>query len=523
MTDEEFKKQLAAVGPLDYLNLGRLLCRLHEASSEQLREPIRAEIADEERLLEADIAQGNGRAHPIRDLLVQCRLSLEDQELALRVVCVAGHLQITTPRLPTVSQIAHAANHIKGLLGFVECRKVVVMLCEKNVFMVGSSPASPTDHYIGLHKSIIDYLTGSPAINMPSPDGSPRSPTPKGRLQGAGSSARKLYELARKRVIGLDPLVRAACTRVIMHRDRGLLLQSGANPNLTGANQVLLLLGPSGSGKTFLLQSVAEVAGFPFSLFDATALTEEGFVGLSASDAVASLIAAAGKDEAVARYGILCLDEWDSRAVKQAGTRDIAGAVQKAVLRLIEGCSFPVGGRRSGMDRPTTFDSRGTMFAFAGAFAGLAEILQRRSRQKSGLGFAGAAGETLTPESDLYEGLLEYGCAPEFLNRVTRVLVFPRPTLEQLIAIATSLHGPIAKVNAGLSNRLSLDFDEAAVRLMAAHAFETKRYARGITSLVQTIAEDLVFSGARGRQVVLAEEVRDVIAAMRDGAAGLMA
>ena len=188
-------------------------------------------------------------------------------------------------------------------------------------------------------------------------------------------------------VVGLDSEIRTVACRLAIHMRRAALIQQGKDPG--SPNEALLFVGPSGTGKTWLAENAGRVCGLPFGAISSTDITSEGYIGMSTDDAIKQVIVAANNDIQRARYGICFFDEWDKKRSSgwEAGEVDISGAsVQQSVLRLIEGCEFQVGGRRSSLDRAVKIDTHGMFFVFAGAFNGLKDIVGKHGVQR--IGFA---------------------------------------------------------------------------------------------------------------------------------------
>ena len=322
-------------------------------------------------------------------------------------------------------------------------------------------------------------------------------------------SARELAARIAQHVIGLDAEVRTFACRLALHQRRAAMLRAGADPGTP--NEVLLFVGPSGCGKTFLAETAGRVCGLPFGVSNSTDLTADGYQGLSIDDAVRTVIAAANNDLEQARYSILVFDEWDKRRASgsEYGSRDVAGsAVQQAVLRLIEGTEFQVGGRRGGFEMPYTINTRGMFFTFAGAFVGLDELMAKRTAH--GIGFGGEA--TRSDRLYVHDALVDFGLIPEFVNRLTGILSFPPPTVEQLIQITERAVVPSYRRLLAASGA-DLQVEPEAVRRIAASALATGTFARGLKSVVARLVEDAVFEERKGVISLGADEVDRAIEA----------
>ena len=320
---------------------------------------------------------------------------------------------------------------------------------------------------------------------------------------------RQLAELIAKDVVGLEAEVRTLACRVAMHLRRAELIREGKDPG--SPNEALLFVGPSGSGKTWVAETAGRVCGVPFGAISSTDLTCEGYIGLSPDDAIKQVIVAANNDVERARYGICFFDEWDKKRSNgsEHGGPDISGAsVQQSVLRLVEGCQFQVGGRRNSCE-PTTIDTRGMFFVFAGTFNGLDEIISKRGVHRIGFG---SAERSVNSQQYLYDALQDYGLIPEFVNRLSGILVFPEPTMDQLREITTQAVLP--SVNRVLTTfGAKVELDSEATTLLAERALETRTYARGVKSVLSKLIEDIVFDMRPG---TIRLTLPDVLRATKD-------
>ena len=308
----------------------------------------------------------------------------------------------------------------------------------------------------------------------------------------------------------------ASC-RLALHLRRAAMIRSNQDPGTP--NECILLIGPSGGGKTWLVETAGRACGIPFASISATDITSEGYIGMGIDDGVKRLISDGNDDVEKARFGVLFVDEWDKKRSSnwEFGGRDVAGAsVQQEVLRLIEGTVFQVGGRKGSWDwAPTTFNSRGTAFAFAGAFTGLQELLDKRGGH--GIGFGPR--QRASARCYLLDALVDYGMIVEFVNRISTVLMLPEPTVGQLREIAVrSVIPAFNRILTTFGAGIEPDLD--ATTLMADIALETGTYARGIKSIVTQLVEDIVFEVQQG---TIRLGVDDVRRAVEESGLGLVA
>jgi ATP-dependent Clp protease ATP-binding subunit ClpX len=307
-------------------------------------------------------------------------------------------------------------------------------------------------------------------------------------------TAKQLAERITRDVVGLDEQVRMLSCRLALHLRRAAMIRADRNPGTPC--ECILILGVSGCGKSWMAEHLGKIAGLPFSSMSSGDITASGYVGMDLSDCLRPLLTETNGDVVKAQSGIVFLDEWDKRAATTTHWSDIGGlCVQQEVLRLMEGATVQVGGRRGGFDLPgVLFDTHATMWLFAGAYIGLDKMIQKGKGQS--IGFHDMQSGT-SRTSALYEGLERFGMLPEFLNRLTGVVVFPEPTPTQVTAIVTrsiipSFNRALAALGA------SIEVSEEGIRLVADAAVRSKTYARGVKSVMSSLIEELVFEARQG-------------------------
>lgn len=306
-------------------------------------------------------------------------------------------------------------------------------------------------------------------------------------------------------VIGQDDAKKTLAVAVYNHYKR---LRQSKTSDVEIQKSNILMIGSTGSGKTYLAQSLAKFLGVPFTIADATTLTEAGYVGEDVENILLTLLQNADFDNKLAEQGIIYIDEIDKLSRKSdnmSTTRDVGGeGVQQALLKIIEGSIVRVplsGGRKHPQAECVNIDTSNILFICGGAFSGLEKIIGRRNNKGKSIGFSAdvkVIGDNDNKDlSDVQQkDLVKYGLMPELIGRLPIITTLNSLSEDDLVRILTEPKNALTKQYQELLSMdgVKLEFEEDALEKIAELAIKKEIGARGLRSIIEKAMQSVMYT-----------------------------
>lgn len=321
-------------------------------------------------------------------------------------------------------------------------------------------------------------------------------------------------------IIGQDQAKEFLAIAVYNHYCR---ISGDKNDDVTINKSNVLMIGPTGCGKTLLAQTLAKILRVPFTVADATALTEAGYVGGDVEDVLVGLLHDADWKVEEAEKGIIYIDEIDKLASKSTGgtgRRDVSGTgVQHGLLKMLEGgvVSVPFKGIKRPDVKPVQIDTTNILFILGGAFSGLEQIIKQRRNKKAGIGFGSDVSKE--PETDVQafvtaDDLLQYGMVPEFLGRIPVLATLNTLRVKELVRILVEPRNSLIMQYTKLLavSGVKLKITDKALKTIAQKSIEAKAGARGLRGVIEKAMRYTLFnlpSNKSVKECIITSEVID--------------